>query len=404
MIKIMKMRFVDLLLCITFLTFGCQVDHLHENDHFEIELEQQKQLKIEQTLKEIQIAWLNDISKINHFQSKANQSFSFLDVDLESLLLMKKYIQSFSIAHSQTQTEIIVLIDFCLNQIKTSNFTEKELAIQLIIEILKNTKNEHWTKSETLEPILLEILKTEAYPLQIKLSILKFFEKYGRADQIQNFLNPFTLSNDFFKESNTENRSILYLSLWRCFRKCLKRGCHLKIDDLIDHYQKETQRDIQKQMILIASSLQSNEILKWCGVDFWQTDLIDVCEKALSENPSQESFIRLENYLRSLLIHQKKMNLYDIELSKKMRLLLVAIQNHPERIHVLIELSDLFFSKSRSSDSIYALIDLFEEIRPKKEALSLFLRYEKWAKENFSNQPQGLMDRLRQGIRRLYED
>jgi hypothetical protein len=98
------------------------------------------------------------------------------------------------------------------------------------------------------------------------------------------------------------------------------------------------------------------------------------------------------------------MNLYDIELSKKMRLLLVAIQNHPERIHVLIELSDLFFSKSRSSDSIYALIDLFEEIRPKKEALSLFLRYEKWAKENFSNQPQGLMDRLRQGIRRLYED
>lgn len=404
MIRIMYLRFVDLLLCITFLTFACQVEHLDEKAHFEIELEQQKQLRIEQTLKEIQIAWQNDISKINHFQNKAQQSFSFLDVDLESLLLMKKYLQSFSIAHSQTQTEILVLIDFCLDQIKRSNFREKELAILLIIEILKNTKNEYWEKSQRLEPILLDILKIEDYPLQIKLSILNFFEKYGSVDQIQNFLNPFTLSNDFFKDTKVENLSILHLSLWRCFRKCLKRGCHLKIDDLINRYQKETQREIQKQMILIASSLQSNEILKWCEVDFWQSDLIDVCEKALSENPSQESFIRLETYLRSLLIDQKKMNLYDIELSKKMRLLLVAIQNHPERIHVLIELSDLFFSKSRSSDSIYALIDLFEEIRPKKEALSLFLRYEKWAKENFSNQPQGLMDRLRQGIRRLYED
>jgi hypothetical protein len=383
---------------------GCMTNTNEEKNIVFALTENQQALLIEQQALETQskAIWEQDLKVLR--QLNPQRPFDDLDEmsQIKSILFLEQELILFSIYYPQTYYHLNLLMDFYLNRIEKGIFLEQKLAFLAISQVMKYLEYLDYPLKKKWLNRIFSLLEWEIH-LDLKIGILNLISDLSQVDDklMINPLQPPSFMNSVIDQLTPLEKNKFLKAIWLNFRKEIKKGIVVNQEALMQAYEKNP--GFEGEMILIAGDLQLELVNDWCAGTWWDKKITDACQEGLSLVLSKQSFELLIAYLQELIKHQKKMNIYDIEISMKFNLLLGHLEKYQDLIPRAVALIDLFLTKNRSSDAIYAVIDMLEHIKPRKEALALFLRYEKWTRDHMSNQPQGLTDRLRKGIRRLYE-
>ena len=159
---------------------------------------------------------------------------------------------------------------------------------------------------------------------------------------------------------------------------------------------------VKASVIFAASQLNHSRIIKWCGREWWQSELFKDCKIALSKLDHHRATRALFNWLTTLFEESEHMLNSDDQLAGALVLLGHKKLNQRARRRYLT-LLDRFFFRRRTDQAALKVLNSIRYLSPRRFALEVCLRYFRPKNRKVATQSH-LFDRtLRQLIHELNE-
>lgn len=131
---------------------------------------------------------------------------------------------------------------------------------------------------------------------------------------------------------------------------------------------------IKSSLIFAAVELRTPKVIRWCGEDWWRTELFESCREALSGLASERASRSLWRWVKSLFDDMDQTLNADQKIAEGLVYLSEATQTAQAEKRYL-KLLDRFFERRRAEPAAMAVAESWLKLPSKRYGLELALRY-----------------------------
>ena len=254
-------------------------------------------------------------------------------------------------------------VEQSLSLLEEESAKGQSLAVEILITLSKRLKFRSFPMKSVLTHRLNIAINQEKDPL-ISSRLLNVLSE----------LTPLGYGQSFYKYTGEEWSSEVQSAAWRVIASRHSNVEPVKLQRLSQAMVRVKSRGVKSSLILAAVDLKTPRVIRWCGEEWWRTELFESCREALSHLGTERASRSLWKWVKSLFSDMDQALNADQTIAKG--LIYLSRATHTSKAEKRYQrLLDRFFARRRAEPAAIAIAESWLELPSKRFALELSLRY-----------------------------